>query len=100
MTEHGETTPWMSAGEYCGTRGSGVPLVAFAVRVNPAVSSAYQCSYAGQFLSGTVIGPFDDGRLCRSEAPGDPLVAIELRLAADRMVAAPLAAESAHAVPS
>ena len=88
VTEQGETTPWLCAGDYCGTRGSGVPLVAFAVRVNPALGSAYRCAYAGQFLSGTVIGPFDDGRLCRSDAPGDPLVAIELRLAADRLLAA------------
>jgi hypothetical protein len=87
VTEEGEATPWMSAGEFCGTRGTGIPLVAFAVRVNPAARALYSCAYTGQFLSGTVIGPFSDGRLCSSESPGDPLVAIELRLEADRLAA-------------
>jgi hypothetical protein len=87
VSEVGDTTPWMSAGEFCGKRGTGVPLVAFAVRVNSS-HSGYSCNYAGQFLSGKVIGPFSDGRLCRSEATGDPLVAIELRLQAARAAAA------------
>jgi hypothetical protein len=88
----GDVTPWTSAGEFCGTRGTGVPLVAFAVRVNPAAASIYSCAYAGQFLSGTVVGPLSDGGLCRSESPGDPLVAIELRLEAARTAVDPLPA--------
>ena len=40
----------------------------------------YSCRYRGRFLSGAVIGPFDDGQFCRSEAPGDPLVAMEVLL--------------------
>jgi len=92
VTEVGDLTPWTSAGEFCGTRGTGVPLVAFAVRVNQAVAPGYSCAYAGQFLSGAVIGPLNDGRLCRSESPGDPLVAIELRLEAERTEADPISA--------
>jgi hypothetical protein len=43
------------------------------------------------------MGPFADGRLCRSESPGDPLVAIELRLRAESAPAEPGAAEQISA---
>jgi hypothetical protein len=80
VSEHGDVTEWVTGGELCGARGTGVPLVAFALRVRPELSRQYTCRYRGRFLSGTVIGPFDDGRFCRSEAPGDPLVAMELAI--------------------
>ena len=85
VSEDGEVTPWMTDGEFCGERGTGVPLIAFALRVapgaaGPGATPRYACRYRGRFLSGAVIGPLDDGRFCRSEAPGDPLVAMELTL--------------------
>lgn len=80
LNEAGEITDWLSSGQLCGRRGAGVPLVAFAARVKSAAASAYTCHYRGQFLSGTVVGPLNDGRFCRSEAAEDPLVALELRL--------------------
>jgi hypothetical protein len=80
ITEEGHVTDWLSGGEFCGNRGTGVPLVAFAVRVKAEAVPEYQCRYRGKFLSGTVIGPLDDGSLCRSGATGDPLVAIELQV--------------------
>jgi GT2 family glycosyltransferase/glycosyltransferase involved in cell wall biosynthesis len=80
LNEAGETTDWLSSGQLCGKRGAGVPLVAFAARVKGAAAASYTCLYSGQFLSGNVVGPFNDGRLCRSDAAEDPLVALELRL--------------------
>ena len=80
INEAGEVTEWLTGGEFCGNRGTGVPLVAFAVRVRPDADSTYSCQYSGRFLSGGIVGPLDDGSLCRSEAPGDPLVAIELKI--------------------
>ena len=80
LNEAGETTDWLSSGQLCGRRGAGVPLVAFAARVKSAAASSYTCHYSGQFLSGNVVGPFNDGRLCRSDAAEDPLVALELRV--------------------
>jgi hypothetical protein len=80
LNEAGESTDWLSAGQLCGKRGAGVPLVAFAARVKGAAASSYRCQYSGQFLSGNVVGPFTDGRLCRSDAAEDPLVALELRV--------------------
>ena len=77
ITEAGHETGWLSGGALAGNRGTGTPLVAFAVRINEAAAARYHCLYAGQFLSGNVIGPLSEG-LCRSASPGDPLVAIEL----------------------
>jgi GT2 family glycosyltransferase/glycosyltransferase involved in cell wall biosynthesis len=80
VSEDGTVSEWLAEGDLCGTRGRGVPLVAFALRVRAEAHGEYLCRYRGRFLSGAVIGPFDDGRFCRSEAPGDPLVALELTL--------------------
>jgi GT2 family glycosyltransferase/glycosyltransferase involved in cell wall biosynthesis len=80
VNENGNVSEWLGQGELCGARGRGVPLVAFAMRVRAEAHGEYVCRYRGRFLSGAVIGPFDDGRFCRSEAPGDPLVALELNL--------------------
>jgi hypothetical protein len=82
LNEAGELTDWLRNGELCGSRGAGVPLVAFAVRVKPDAANDYICHYSGQFLSGNVVGPFSDGRFCRSDSPEDPLVALELRIEA------------------
>src|SRR5262249_31357172 len=35
LTSTGVETPWISGGQLCGTRGMGVPLIGFAVRVKP-----------------------------------------------------------------
>jgi GT2 family glycosyltransferase/glycosyltransferase involved in cell wall biosynthesis len=88
VSEDGNVSAWLTEGELCGVRGRGVPLVAFALRVRAEAHGEYLCRYRGRFLSGAVIGPFDDGRFCRSEAPGDPLVALELSL--EPIVAAPM----------
>lgn len=77
ITEAGYETGWLDRGELCGTRGSGTPLVAFAVRLKPGAAGQYVCRYSGRFLSGVTVGPLSSG-FCRSESPGDPLVGIEL----------------------
>ena len=79
LTEAGYETGWVDGGTLCGSRGTGTPLVAFAARLKPAAAALYSCRYSGRFLSGTLVGPVSEG-LCRSESPGDPLVAIELRV--------------------
>jgi hypothetical protein len=81
VNEHGDVSDWVTDGVFCGTRGTGVPLVAFAMRLKEAAQRQYSCRYRGRFLSGAVIGPIDNGQFCRSEAPGDPLVAMEVLLA-------------------
>lgn len=82
LTGAGFETPWISNGEPCGTRGMGIPLVGFAVRLKPeAAALGYGCIYRGYFRSGMISEPVRDGELCRSETAGDPLEGIELRIA-------------------
>jgi GT2 family glycosyltransferase/glycosyltransferase involved in cell wall biosynthesis len=76
VNESGIEYGWTGGGEFCGVRGTGIPLLGFGVRLK--TQAGYTCRYRGRFLSGTILGPFDDGRLCQSEAPGDPLVAMEV----------------------
>jgi hypothetical protein len=81
LTGAGFESPWLSNGEPCGTRGMGIPLVGFAVRLKPdAAASGYDCLYRGYFRSGAISEPAKNGELCRSEAEGDPLEGIELRI--------------------
>jgi hypothetical protein len=78
ITADGFETPWLTDSVLCGSRGRGTPLLGFAVR--PRV--AFDCRYVGHFSSGRSVGPLDDGSLCRSDLPGDPLEGIELRIVA------------------
>jgi hypothetical protein len=73
-------TPWVSEGKLCGTRGRGLPLTGFAVRLAPRLRDRFQVSYQGAFFSGNVIGPLENGELCTSTVVDDPLEAINVRL--------------------
>jgi hypothetical protein len=76
-----QESPWLGGGALCGSRGTGIPLVAFGIRLNEAAGTGHSCEYSGRFLSGCVVGPLSDGELCRSTVPRDPLVAIDLKIA-------------------
>lgn len=77
----GYQTPWLSNQVLCGSRGRGMPLTGFAIRLKPEISAHYDCSYIGRFVSGTQVGPVRDGELCSSGVPGDALEAIEIQIA-------------------
>jgi GT2 family glycosyltransferase/glycosyltransferase involved in cell wall biosynthesis len=77
VTATGVETPWVSGGGSCGTRGILVPLIGFAVRINPrAKATSLLCEYGAILASGTYIGPFSDGASCRSPDAADPIEAI------------------------
>jgi hypothetical protein len=77
VTATGVETPWVSGGGSCGTRGILVPLVGFAVRINPrAKATSLICEYGAILASGTYIGPCSDGASCRSPDAADPIEAI------------------------
>jgi len=78
VTADGFATPWLSNELLCGSRGRGMPLTAFAIRVKPGMVDRYACVYRGKFASGIIAGPFDDARLCRSDTADDALVGIEI----------------------
>ena len=80
LTATGFETPWLAGGSSCGTRGMGIPLIAFSVRIKPSRSAQYDLEYSGRFLSGATVGPVRNGAPCRSPMPDDPLEAIQLRI--------------------
>jgi GT2 family glycosyltransferase/glycosyltransferase involved in cell wall biosynthesis len=81
VTSDGFQTPWLSNQMLCGSRGRGMPLMGYALRLKPEVADRYECTYTGRFVSGSKHGPCVNGDLCSSEVPGDALWGIELRIA-------------------
>jgi hypothetical protein len=77
---NGRETPWVSEGKLCGTRGRGLPLTGFAVRLAPHLRDRYAVAYQGAFFSGAVVGPIESGAPCTSTVADDPLEAINVRL--------------------
>lgn len=84
----GFQTPWLSDQVLCGSRGRGMPLTGYAIRLKPDIAGRYDCAYSGKFVSGRTLGPFKDAELCCSNEPGDPLEAMELRIT-ERVVTEP-----------
>jgi hypothetical protein len=81
LTASGTETPWTDGGNFCGTRGRGIPLIGFAVRQKTAPGSApLDCEYTGYFQSGAIAGPTRNGAPCRSAMDNDALEGLQLRL--------------------
>jgi hypothetical protein len=80
LVANGLQTPWLKCKAFCGSRGEGMPLLGYAVRLRPGFGNQYVCTYSGSFFSGAKVGPVQNGELCSSDLPGDPLEAIEIRL--------------------
>lgn len=77
---NGQETPWVSAGTLCGTRGRGLPLTGFAVRLAPHLRDRFEAVYEGSFFTAGIVGPNRDGEPCRSAVANDPLEAVNIRL--------------------
>jgi GT2 family glycosyltransferase/glycosyltransferase involved in cell wall biosynthesis len=81
LTGSGFETPWLSDGAMCGTKGMGVPLVGFAIRLKPSpAAAAFDCEYSGYFKSGLTAGPQKNGAPCRSAVANDPLEGIQVQI--------------------
>jgi hypothetical protein len=76
----GRQTPWVSDAKLCGTRGQGLPLTGFAIRVASHVLDRFDVVYQGAFFEGGVVGPQRNGELCISSVADDPLEAINVQL--------------------
>jgi hypothetical protein len=76
----GGETPWIPGGVLCGTRGRGMPLVGFAVRVTPQQADRFEVVYQGSFFAGGISEACHDGAPCLGSAADDPLEAINVRL--------------------
>jgi hypothetical protein len=73
-------TPWVTDAKLCGTRGQGLPLTGFAVRLAPHIGERFDAVYHGAFFESGTVGPSRNGDLCVAPIADDPLEAINLRL--------------------
>ena len=77
---NGRETPWVTDGRLCGTRGRGMPLTGFAVRLAPQQSGQYDVVYQGAFFDSGVAGPRRNGEACTPSRIDDHLEAVNIRL--------------------
>jgi hypothetical protein len=77
VAENGQETGWITGGMLCGSRGLGLALSGFSIRIRPEAQARFQCEYRGAFASGRILGPSRNGAPCKAEA-GDRLEAIQL----------------------
>ncbi len=77
---NGGETPWIPGGVLCGTRGRGLPLLGFAVRVAAQRAERFEVAYQGSFFAGGISQVHQNGDPCRAATADDPLEAINVRL--------------------
>ncbi|HEX5321458.1 MAG TPA: hypothetical protein VFW46_20030 [Stellaceae bacterium] len=79
---NGRETPWVTDAKLCGTRGRGLPLTGFAVRLASHLRDRYDVVYEGAFFESGVAGPHRNGESCVPTVFDDPLEAINFRVLA------------------
>ena len=82
VTSQGWETPWISGGQFCGTRAQATPLIGFAVRLTGAAAQRFDCLYEGVFVNGGRSAAVRNGMPCRSEVIGAPLEGLLLTFTA------------------
>jgi len=76
----GRETPWVSDGRLCGTRGQGMPLTGFAIRIAPHLRDAFDVIYRGAFFASGPAPAVRNGEACFAPLRDDPLEAVEIRI--------------------
>lgn len=77
---NGGETPWIPGGVLCGTRGRGLPLTGFAVRIVPQRADRFEVLYQGSFFVGGISDLRQNGDPCRAATTDDPLEAVNVRV--------------------
>ncbi|WP_027184086.1 hypothetical protein [Desulfovibrio inopinatus] len=80
IAANGGQTRWSPMGAFCGSKGRGIPIVAFAVRLNGPAAEEFDVVYQGSFFDSGPGEPFKNGELCRSVKDKDPLESFIVRL--------------------
>lgn len=79
----GWLSPWVDAGEYCGSRGMALPLLGLRVRLQGKAAEKYMLTCEASFVDGTTSGPVGSDETCQSESLA-ALEAVRLTLAPRR----------------
>jgi GT2 family glycosyltransferase/glycosyltransferase involved in cell wall biosynthesis len=80
ITARGWETPWASGGAMCGTRGAGLAIIGFAIRLRGVAAHRYECLYSGAFFDGGIVGPIRNGNPCTLGNATNPLEGIQLAI--------------------
>jgi hypothetical protein len=75
----GWLSPWVQAGEYCGSRGMALPLLGLRIRLTGAAAEQYDLNYSASFVGGETAGPVGSEENCEGEDLA-PLEAILVNL--------------------
>lgn len=63
----GWLSPWVEAGQYCGSRGMALPLLGLRVRLTGKAAEAYTVSCSAAFIGGAKVGPVGNDETCEAE---------------------------------
>ncbi len=63
----GWLSPWVEAGQYCGSRGMALPLLGFRIRLQGALAEAFELSASASFVDGSISGPVGSDQTCEGE---------------------------------
>jgi len=75
----GWLSPWVEAGQYCGSRGMALPLLGFRIRLQGAAAEAFELSANASFVDGSYSGPVGSDETCEGEKLA-PLEAMNITL--------------------
>jgi hypothetical protein len=69
----GWLSPWVPAGEYCGSRGMALPLLGLRVKLSGEAAQQYDIAVSASFVGGATAGPVGNDETCE----GDTLAPLE-----------------------
>jgi hypothetical protein len=75
----GWLSPWVEAGQYCGSRGMALPLLGLRIRLQGKAAEQYDLSCSAAFIDGTSTGPVGSDETCESDSLA-PLEALQVSL--------------------
>ena len=75
----GWLSPWVQAGEFCGSRGMGLPILGFRARLLGLAAQQWRLRYAGRCVDGRELPEAEQGMACES-ADLTPLAALNIKL--------------------
>lgn len=92
----GWMSPWVQAGEFCGSRGMNIPIQGLRLRLNNAAEKRVQLTIGVRFEDGTVQDAVRAGELCMLD-PIRPVTAIQVTHSSAAPAGRPRAAQKAPA---
>jgi len=75
----GWLSPWVEAGQYCGSRGMALPLLGLRVRLQGDAAETYDLAVEASFIDGTTAGPVGQDETCEGSTLA-PLEALKVTL--------------------